>query len=233
MRGGGRLRGRHGWRRLLDIHGEFDYRLRVLLDGNRLIVHIDRFALVNDIHAVIEVDGIRCDYVNEGSRGAKRGGRPPPPGVNRIMAHPATAPTAGTPPAIIKHAVIEVPSIVPDFLGAISTVIPQILPVLLPILAILIAPVLAVFTGAFEVVPALVAGLLKIVARLLAVVGALVPSVMSVVHALLPLVAAILRPVIPVGPLLRPRWALARAGAFAESRALCGKLRGATGNCAA
>ncbi len=190
---------------MLDIHGEFDHRLRVLLDGNRLIIDIDRVALVNHIHPVIDVDGIRCDHVNEGRRGAKRSGRPPPPGVNRIVAHPATAPADGTPPAIIKYIVIEVPSIVPDFLGAISTVTPQILPVLLPVLAILIAPVLAVFTGAFEVVPALVAGLLKIVARLLTVVGALVPSVMSVVHPLLPLVAAILRPVIPVGPLLRPR----------------------------
>ena len=99
---------------MLDIHGEFDHRLRVLRGGNRLIVDIDRVALVNDIHTVIDVDGIRCDYVHEGRRGAKRSGRPPPPRVDGIMADPRAAPAAGTPPAIIKHVVVEVAS-VPDF----------------------------------------------------------------------------------------------------------------------
>ena len=50
---------------------------------------------------------------------------------------------------------------------------------LLSVLSIVVAPCLAVFAGAFEIIPALVAILLKVIARLLPLVGSLVPCVVA------------------------------------------------------
>ena len=67
------------------------------------------------------------------------------------------APATRTPPVVVEDVVVEIAGVVPNFLGAITTVIPQIFAMPLPILAIRVAPVLAVFTGGIEVVPTLVA----------------------------------------------------------------------------
>jgi hypothetical protein len=171
-------RGQRG-RWLFDIHREIDHRLRILLGGNRLIVDIDCVVLVNDVHAVIDVDGFRCDQVHESCRGSKGSGRPPPPWICGVVADPADAPSPRSPPTIIEDIVVEIAGVVPNLLGTITAILPQVFSMLLSVLSIVVAPCLAVFAGAFEIIPALVAILLKVIARLLPLVGSLVPCVVA------------------------------------------------------
>jgi hypothetical protein len=109
---------------LLHIRGEIDHWIGVFLYRDRLIINIDRVVLEGDVHAIIDIDGVRRDSVNKSGHRPECGRSPPPPGVRGIVADPANAPAICSPSAIVKDVVVKVMGIVPNFLSPIAAIFP-------------------------------------------------------------------------------------------------------------
>jgi hypothetical protein len=50
---------------LLNVRGEIDHWIVVFLYRDRLIINVDRVVLEGDVHAIIDIDGVRRDSVNK------------------------------------------------------------------------------------------------------------------------------------------------------------------------